>query len=168
MSLIILSEDSLPSPFTLVHGTEEWAVELISSRFVDAWPTAMPGVAYSLEGEPAASVDRFVSLMIQLTPNGRQLTLGRHPKLSRTGRIWVKIWTPAVATGGAVGGTKARAQLADAARVVFERNELTEDAMLEPLAILTGQTQTGGVDGRWMLSAVSFDFTWWTTGADLS
>ncbi len=86
----------------------------------------------------------------------RQLTQGRSARVQRNGLIWVKSWTPAGS------GTKARAQLADAARHVFERQQLGP-ALTERMTIGVGRSQEGGTDGRWMISAVSFPFSYVAT-----
>lgn len=136
--------------------TEEQAVEYITQRFLDRWPVELSTVPYGINGEPEVSQDAFVSLAIQMTTR-KQITQGTHPRYLQNGRIWVRAWTPAIAVGGATGGTKAPAQIADAARRVFERQQLGTP-LVETLQVGAGETQTGGVNARWMLSAIVFGF----------
>lgn len=136
--------------------TEEQAVELVSDRFRNQWPTESSATPFVLENdELPLALSTFAQMTIKHTRGGPR-TAGEPGKRRKRvgGWIFVKIWGPASA------GRQGTSQLADAARRVFEGQSLalSQD---EPVSIYVGETQEIGVDGRHYMTSVQFQFDYW-------
>lgn len=149
--------------------TEAQAVELIEAAFNAGWPTAAPGVAYSLNNEAAATGDAF-ALLTTLVTSSAQRTHGRigNRKVKRDGWIQVKLWSPAgigmrrtpseISAGVPMRG----AELADAVRALLEMIALPSPiAGDDPVTTMAAMAGPVGEDGRWFLQLIRVPF-WFT------
>ncbi len=136
--------------------TEAQAIELISQRFVTAWPSASSSTPFALDNEALPSSGTFAQLTIQHT-GSRQITMGPagYRRWERRGVIYIRLWSPKDA------GRAAIAALCDAARVTLEGQDL--GTIGDTVTTEAGATREVGPDGRWYMVAVQFDFTFYET-----
>lgn len=147
----------VPPVVGFASGTEAWARELVAQQFMTAWPIeslAALGAAVpcSLEGETVDGGDRFADCWFQQLAE-RQLTLGDHPLIEYSGLVYIRIWTP----NGDEGRLDA-SKLADAARRVFTRKQLSTSPVDESVVIRTASAPQSRVDGRWYMQMLSWPF----------
>lgn len=164
MGLIILDSDNAASALDgMTPGTEEWARELVAQQFLSRWTSEATAAGFAdcapcLEREPRLSIDRFA--MAGLLPTtSNQMTQGSHPRTEYRGYSWIKIWTPACE------GQQGGARLADCARRIFNRKQLTSSPFVEAMIIETGNTSQTAVDGRWFMQAIMFPSRWYEQAA---
>lgn len=166
MSLIILSVDdaSTPAVDPLTPGSEAWARELCAQQFLTAWPVesalvivdGLPlAVPAYLEGETQPSANRFAVCSFQPTTS-KQATQGQHALIEYRGYAWIKIWTPATDEGRLVAS-----KLADAARRVYTRKQLSSSPYIAPLQLETGGVTQTAIDGRWYMQAIATPLRWY-------
>lgn len=134
--------------------TELQAKELLARRLKSQWETLAGTVPFILDNEAFPSEDAFV-LMTWQELSSQQITMGPHPKIQRSGLVWVKAWTPANA------GTKLASQLIGYARTIFERAVLSLGDGTEPMNVFAGMSGGGVEDGRFYMEAVRFPATYY-------
>lgn len=158
MSLIILSTDdaSTVTLDELTPHSEAWARELVAARWLVAWPLQVPTCVGILEREPSdlPGTGAYAACSFRYL-DGRQATLGRHPRIHHRAAISVRIWTP-----DGEGGSLA-SQLADSARTVYNLHQLTSAPTIDALYIQAGETPTSVTLGKWHQQTLTWPCYWY-------
>lgn len=128
--------------------TEAQAIELICEQMNNAWPAASGSIPFILPDEATLSVPSFAMLSWRHT-GSRQITQGTPARFERRLLIMVKVWAAANT------GTAGLAALCDAARTVFEKQQLPLSGD-EPVTIDAGVSGTIEQQATWVMSMVSF------------
>jgi hypothetical protein len=134
--------------------TEAQALELIEEQFASAWPTASGSVGFALLNEAATPAPSGFAALSWRHTRSAQITQGVPSRKERRGIVMVKVWAPAN------GGGALLATLCDAARTVFECQQLplTGD---EPVTLEAGLSGEVVIDGNWAMTMVSFPFRYY-------
>lgn len=130
--------------------TEAEALEVMTKRWVDAWPALRPTVPFTFDGEPFEAADAWARVTFVHTVRA-QVTMGTEGarKFESRGNIFVQLFGP-------VGvGVKQLAELADDVRKVYEGRRLHAD-----LTTYAGSSRESPSDGRWMQRTVVIPFTY--------
>lgn len=149
MGIIILSTDSVatvtvdPSP----PHSEEWARELVSAQWLNAWPLAIQLAGLDVMGvlerepNPFPATGAYAACSFRYLGE-RQMTQGARPRIEHRGSVVVRIWTP-----DDEGGKRA-SKLADISRGVFTRQQLSDSTIVSPVMIQTAEKTTDTSIGK--------------------
>jgi len=136
--------------------TEAQAIEAMTQRWIDAWPTASSSVPYTFRGETFDAVPKWARVTFRPTLRV-QATMGRPARYEDRGVIFVQLFAD-------VGlGEKPLVEMAGCVRTVFESLALSADLLVTFAATrrMGGDDGRGGVvvdDGRWVMSVVTIPY----------
>lgn len=157
MSVILFSVDDPATSTTgdLVTHSEAWARELVSQQWLTAWPLVTDVVGI-LEREPSSlpPTGAYSACSFRFVDE-RQMTQGARPRFECRGVVEVRIWTP-----DGNGGMQA-SQLADLARGVFTRKQLSSADTVEALMTFGSETPTQTLIGKWHQQMLAFPCRWY-------
>lgn len=132
--------------------TEAQALELMTQRWLDAWPALQPTLANAVvfDNEVLDSLDTWIRVSFVHTIR-RQQTMGTEGgrKFESRGNISVQLFGPINV------GVKQLATLADDVRAVYEGRRLAEE-----LTTYAGSSREGPTDGRWAMRMVTIPFVY--------
>lgn len=132
--------------------TEAQALETMTQRWLDVWPTLQPGLANAIafEGETFDTLETWARVTFIHTVR-RQVTMGSDGarKYESRGTIFVQLF------GAPNRGVKQLAELADDVRKVYEGKRLATE-----LTTYAGSTREVPTDGRWLQKSVVIPFVY--------
>ncbi len=133
--------------------TEEQAVEAITQRWIDAWPSLQSSVPYTFDNEEYTAVASFARVSI-VHSVAEQATIGPAGSriYQRSGNIAVQLFTAVNV------GRKPLAQLADSVRTVYQGRRITVAGVAEPLYTFAGATRGETTDAAWFMATVVIPF----------
>ncbi len=139
--------------------TEEQAVEAITQRWIDAWPSLQSSVPYTFDNEGFTAVASFARVSI-VHSVATQSTIGPSGSrmYKRVGNIAVQLFTAVNV------GRKPLAQLADSVRAVFEGRRIAVAGVDEPLYTYAAATRGENTDGSWFMATVVIGFDYRSVG----
>lgn len=135
--------------------TEVEALEALTQRWIDAWPTLEPQVPYAFEGEAVDAAATWIRVTFR--PAARvQATMGPPGgcRFEDRGLIFVQTFVD-------VGlGVKRQAELASAVREVYERREVGSPELVTFAATRRsgGERDPRQSDGRWSMSVITIPY----------